>query len=94
MSDTLVKGMTVMADPKDYVFSEAASITDVDLDREKINLQGERLTEDRTERIAETALQETRRRGLIPWRKLLSGRYIPLTTARSPSCWGPEPREY
>lgn len=59
----------MMADPKDYVVSEAASITDVDLDREKINLQGEQLTEDHAERIAETVLQETRRRGLIPWRK-------------------------
>ena len=68
-TESVAKGMTMMADPKDYVVSEAASITDVDLDREKINLRGEQLTEDHAERIAETVLQETRRRGLIPWRK-------------------------
>ena len=73
MSDTLVKGMTVMADPKDYVVGEDASIEDVDLDQEETHFQGARLTEDRAERIAETALQDARRRGLIPGRKSLSG---------------------
>lgn len=65
--------MTVMADPKDYVVSVGASIEDVDLDREEIYFRGARLTEDRAERIAETALRDARRRGLIPGRKSLSG---------------------
>ena len=65
--------MTVMADPKDYVVGEDASIEDVDLDQEETHFQGARLTEDRAERIAETALQDARRRGLIPGRKSLSG---------------------
>lgn len=65
--------MTVMADPKDYVVGENASTRDVDLDREEVYFQGERLTEDRAERIAESALKDARRRGLIPGRKSLSG---------------------
>lgn len=62
-----------MADPKDYVVGENASTRDVDLDREEVYFQGERLTEDRAERIAESALKDARRRGLIPGRKSLSG---------------------
>jgi predicted HicB family RNase H-like nuclease len=69
----VAKGLTVMPDPKDYVVNDDASISDVDLDREKIFFQGERLTEDRAERIAETALRDARHRGLIPGRKSLSG---------------------
>jgi len=69
----VAKGLTVVTDPKDYVFNDDASISDVDLDREKIYFQGERLTEGRAEQIAETALRDARRRGLIPGRKSLSG---------------------
>jgi predicted HicB family RNase H-like nuclease len=69
----VAKGMIMMADPKDYVVNEDASISDIDLDRENVYFQGERLTEGRAERIAETALRDARHRGLIPGRKSLSG---------------------
>jgi predicted HicB family RNase H-like nuclease len=69
----VAKGLTVMPDPKDYVINDDASISDVDLDREKFHFQGERLTEDRAERTAEMALRDARHRGLIPGRKSLSG---------------------
>lgn len=62
-----------MPDPKDHVVSSDATISDVDLDQEEIYFNGERLTEDRAEQIAEDALKDARRRGLIPGRKSLSG---------------------
>lgn len=62
-----------MPDPNDYVVSQDASIADVDLDREEVYFQGQRLTEERAERVAAAALDDARRRGLIPGRKSLSG---------------------
>jgi predicted HicB family RNase H-like nuclease len=62
-----------MPDPNDYIVNSDATISDVDLDHEEIYFKGERLTEERAEQIAEKALQDARRRGLIPGRKSLSG---------------------
>jgi predicted HicB family RNase H-like nuclease len=46
---------------------------DLDLDVEDFQYQGERLTDERAEQIAEETLAELRRRNLIPGGKSLSG---------------------
>jgi predicted HicB family RNase H-like nuclease len=46
---------------------------DLDLDVEDFQYQGERLTNERAEQIAEETLAEVRRRNLIPGGKSLSG---------------------
>jgi hypothetical protein len=46
---------------------------DLDLDREEFTFEGERLTNERAERIAKEALRELRTRNLVPGRKSLSG---------------------
>jgi predicted HicB family RNase H-like nuclease len=46
---------------------------DVDLDVEDFQYQGERLTNERAEQIAQQTLTEARRRNLIPGGKSLSG---------------------
>jgi hypothetical protein len=46
---------------------------DLDLDVEDFQYQGERLTNERAEQIAEETLAELRRRNLIPGGKSLSG---------------------
>lgn len=46
---------------------------DIDLDVEDVEYQGERLTNERAEQIAQETLAEARRRNLIPGGKSLSG---------------------
>lgn len=46
---------------------------DIDLDVEDFEYQGERLTNERAEQIAQETLAEARRRNLIPGGKSLSG---------------------
>jgi predicted HicB family RNase H-like nuclease len=47
--------------------------SDIDLDAEDFHYQGERLTNERAEQIAQQTLAEARRRNLIPGGKSLSG---------------------
>ncbi|MBO0841151.1 MAG: hypothetical protein J2O49_10065, partial [Sciscionella sp.] len=60
--------------PKKFVVGDDATIEDVDLDRERVDLpDGTRLTEQRAEQLAREALAEIRQRNLVPGRKSLSG---------------------
>jgi predicted HicB family RNase H-like nuclease len=63
-----------MIDPTEYVVSDDAVISDVDLDTEVVRLKdGRRLTNELAEQLAEEALADARRRNLVPGRKSLSG---------------------
>ena len=63
-----------MTDPKQYVVSRGATISDVDLDTEVIRLaDGRRLTNTLADELADQTLVEARRRNLVPGRKSLTG---------------------
>lgn len=56
-----------MRDPKDYIVTGDAVISDVDLDVEEVRLaDGRRLTNHLADELAYATLSEVRRRNLIP----------------------------
>lgn len=61
-------------DPRDYVIDDDVTISDIDLEEEEFTLRdGRRLTDELATQLAAQALDEIRRRNLIPGRKSLSG---------------------
>jgi len=66
--------MSKKINPRDYVVTPDAEVSPVDLSREEFILRnGQRLTEDLAEQLANDARAEIRQRNLIPGRKSLSG---------------------
>lgn len=59
----------------DYVIGDDAEVTDVDLEQEEVYVNGERLTNERVERMAQESVRLAREReaNLIPGGKSLSG---------------------
>lgn len=62
-----------MSDTSKYRVGPDTEISDVDLEKEDVVYRGERLTEERARELAAEALDEVRRRNLIPGGKSLSG---------------------
>ena len=76
-----------MLDPDDYSVGPGTATSNIDLSKEEFVLQdGRRLTAELTEDLAARALDETRRRNLIPGRKSLSGdgKHSPTVEFRVP----------
>jgi fructose-bisphosphate aldolase class 1 len=61
--------------PADYLIGDDIEVTDVDLDQEEVYVNGERLTDERVEQMAEESVRLARERGanLVPGGKSLSG---------------------
>lgn len=79
--------MTKNLDPRHYVVTANAEVSNIDLSREEFTLpDGHRLTEDRAEQLASEARAEIGRRNLIPGRKSLSGggQHSPIIHVRVP----------
>ncbi len=74
---TVMEGGVMTADridPREYVINDDATISDIDLETEEFTLRdGRRLTDELAKELAAQALDEIRRRNLIPGRKSLSG---------------------
>jgi fructose-bisphosphate aldolase class 1 len=61
--------------PADYIVGDDVEVTDVDLDQEDVYVNGQRLTDERVEQMAEESVRLARDReaNLIPGGKSLSG---------------------
>ena len=66
--------MSKKIDPRDYVVTPDTEVGPIDLSREEFILRnGQRLTDNLAEQLANDARAEIRQRNLIPGRKSLSG---------------------
>ncbi|WP_158542819.1 ribbon-helix-helix domain-containing protein [Phytoactinopolyspora halophila] len=65
---------------------DTTTIRDINLDQEEVHFQGERLTEQRAEQVAEETLAKLRNKNLIPGGKSLSGggKHSPTVQFRVP----------
>jgi hypothetical protein len=71
-------------DPTKIHFDESTLVDDVDLDEEEIYVEGERLTEERAEKLAKEVLAKARAMNLQPGGKSLSGdgKHSPVVQVR------------
>jgi hypothetical protein len=72
--------------PVSIKFDDDTVVEDIDLAEEEIIVDGERLTDERADAIAEDVLAKVRARNLIPGGKSLSGggKHSPVVQARVP----------
>lgn len=78
--------MSKTRNPADYAIDDNVEVTDVDLEQEEICVNGERLTDERVEQMAQESvrLARERERHLIPGGKSLSGgsKHSPVVQVR------------
>lgn len=76
-------------DPHDYVIGDDVEVSDVDLDKEAVFVNGERLTDERVEEMAAESVRLARAReaNLVPGGKSLSGdgTHSPIMQTRVPA---------
>jgi predicted DNA binding CopG/RHH family protein len=78
------RAMTRKVDPTKIHFDENTVIEDADLDKEEFYVEGERLTEERAEKLAAEVLAKARAMNLRPGGKSLSGgrKHSPVVQVR------------
>lgn len=76
--------MSKKRNPADYVIGDDVDVSDIDLDKEVVYVNGERLTEARAAEMAAELERTSRERGLIPGGKSLSGgaKHSPVVQVR------------
>jgi hypothetical protein len=76
--------MTRKIDPTKIHFDETTVVEDADLEKEEFYVEGERLTEERAERLAAEVLAKARAMNLRPGGKSLSGegKHSPVVQVR------------
>jgi hypothetical protein len=84
-----MEAMSAKKSPRDYVIGDAVEVDDVDLGQEAVYVNGERLTDDVVERMADASVRLARAReaNLVPGGKSLSGdgSHSPVMQTRVPA---------